>query len=104
MIWRDVRKASAIMILMSDQDATIANLKQKLDDHYRWPASYPFKFIVRREQVPDVLGLFPGENFSEKPSANGKYTGLTLEKVMQSSDDVLAVYEKVKVVPGLMAL
>lgn len=89
---------------MSHPEHSIEALKQKLDDFYQWPASYPFKFIVRHEQVAELEALFPGDTFSTKPSANGKYTGMTLEKVMQSSDDVLAVYEKVKVVPGLMAL
>jgi putative lipoic acid-binding regulatory protein len=89
---------------MNDQENHLGELKKKLDGHYQWPAAYPFKFIVKQEQVPEVQALFPGELFSTKPSANGKYMGMTLEKVMNSSADVLAVYERVKVVQGLMAL
>jgi uncharacterized protein len=85
-------------------DPTILALKEKLDGYYHWPAPYPFKFIVKQEQQNDVQALFPGELFSAKPSANGTYVGMTLEKRMASSEEVLAVYEKVKTVPGLVAL
>jgi uncharacterized protein len=89
---------------MNEWDQATVALKKKLEAHYQWPAAYPFKFIVKEEQVATVQALFPEDCFSTKLSAQGRYTSMTLEKVMSSSDEVLAVYKKVQGVPGLLAL
>ncbi|MDZ4787475.1 MAG: DUF493 family protein [Blastochloris sp.] len=78
--------------------------KNKLDHHYTWPALFPFKFVVKKEHLDELQTLLTDEPFTSRPSANGKYVSLTLEKNMASSDEVLALYEKVKVIPGLIAL
>lgn len=78
--------------------------KAKLDLHYIWPCSYPFKFILKQENVAVLQNLLPQEQFILKTSAKGNYVSMTLEKEMNSSADVLAIYALVQEVPTLIAL
>lgn len=80
------------------------SFKEKLDAVYVWPALYMFKFIVPNERVDDVKTLFPNHVSSEKQSEKGKYTSITFNMMMPSSEAVVGVYLKVKHVEGIIAL
>jgi putative lipoic acid-binding regulatory protein len=80
------------------------SFKEKLDAVYVWPALYMFKFIVPNQRVDDVKMLFPNHVCSEKQSEKGKYTSITFNMMMPSSDAVVSVYLKVKHVEGIIAL
>jgi putative lipoic acid-binding regulatory protein len=80
------------------------SFKEKLDAVYVWPTLYMFKFIVPNERVDDVKILFPNHVSSEKQSEKGKYTSITFNMMMPSSDAVVSVYLKVKHVEGIIAL
>jgi uncharacterized protein len=80
------------------------SFKERLDAVYVWPALYMFKFIVPNQRVDDVKILFPNHVSSEKQSEKGKYTSITFNMMMPSSDAVVSVYLKVKHVEGLIAL
>ncbi len=56
-----------------------ASLKEKLDQHYAWPALYTFKFIVPKGKETEVTSLFPNHVATEKTSKNGNYTSITLQ-------------------------
>lgn len=80
------------------------SFREKLNQHYQWPAVYIFKFIVpsgKETEVRDLLPLYPA---TEKLSANGKYTSVTLQVSMASADAVIAVYERATKIEGLIAL
>lgn len=80
------------------------SFREKLDQHYQWPALYIFKFIVPSGKEPEVRNLFPLHTAAEKLSANGKYTSVTFELMMASADHVIAVYERAAKIEGLIAL
>jgi uncharacterized protein len=80
------------------------SFREKLDQHYQWPALYIFKFIVPSGKEPEVRSLFPLHNATEKLSANGKYTSITFELMMPSADHVITVYERATKIEGLIAL
>jgi uncharacterized protein len=80
------------------------SFKEKLDQHYRWPSLYVFKFIVPTGKEPEVRNLFPLQPVTEKTSAKGKYTSVTFELTMNSADSVIAVYQKAASIEGLIAL
>jgi putative lipoic acid-binding regulatory protein len=80
------------------------SFKQKLDAVYVWPALYVFKFIVPQQHVEEVKTLFPNHISKEKQSEKGKYTSITFNMMMPSSDAVLGVYQKVQHIKGLIAL
>ena len=80
------------------------SLREKLDQHYIWPALYTFKFIVPKGKEEEVKRLFPAHEASERQSKNGNYTSITLNMMMPNSDSVIDVYEKVSGIEGIIAL
>lgn len=86
-----------------DQEA-INSFRIKLDQHYRWPSLYMFKFIVPKERVEEVVQLFPRHTSTQKESSQGKYISITLQMMMPSSEAVIEVYQKASTIEGLIAL
>lgn len=82
----------------------LANFREKLESHYAWPALYTFKFIVPTGKEDEVKNLFPNHTTSEKLSKNGKYTSITINMMMPSSNAVIDVYRAASVIEGLLAL
>jgi putative lipoic acid-binding regulatory protein len=80
------------------------SLREKLDQHYAWPALYIFKFIVPKGKADEVKQLFPFHTVTEKVSKNGNYTSLTIQMMAPSSDTVIEVYLKTSEIEGLIAL
>ena len=81
-----------------------ASLKEKLDQHYAWPALYTFKFIVPKGKEKEVTSLFPNHVATEKTSKNGNYTSITLQMMMPSSESVIDVYVATYNIEGIIAL
>lgn len=82
----------------------INSFREKLDQHYRWPSLYMFKFIVPKGKEEEVKNLFPQHNTNEKSSREGNYTSITFEIMAPSSQAVIDVYQKASVIEGLIAL
>lgn len=80
------------------------SFRERLDRHYAWPSLYIFKFIVPAGQEEAVKKLFPKHVASEKHSKKGKYTSVTVQMMMPSSEAVVSVYEQASVIEGLIAL
>ncbi len=76
-----------------------------LDETYKWPAIYPFKFIVPSGEGKNLEQLMPkAEKVESRLSAEGKYTAYTFHCAMGSGREVLSIYTKVKAIPGLFSL
>ncbi|MFZ6012145.1 MAG: DUF493 family protein [Bacteroidota bacterium] len=86
-----------------DKDWVIS-FREKLDQHYAWPALYIFKFIVPTGTEDEVKKLFPLHHTTEKLSKQGNYTSVTVEMMMPSSDAVINIYQRASSIPGLIAL
>jgi len=82
----------------------LKKFREKLDGHYAWPSLYTFKFIVPSGKEDEVKKLFPHHTSSEKLSKNGKYTSITINMMMPSSEAVIQVYEAASVIEGIIAL
>ena len=80
------------------------SLREKLDQHYAWPALYIFKFIVPKGKEQEVKQLFPNHEVKEKLSKNGNYASLTIQMMAPSSNSVIDVYLKTSEIEGLIAL
>jgi putative lipoic acid-binding regulatory protein len=50
------------------------------------------------------MELLEDHIIEQKPSKNGKYTSLTSRKILNSSDEVIAVYQKVSQIEGVITL
>ena len=82
----------------------LISFKEKLDQHYTWPASYIFKFIVPTGKEQQVKDLFPGEETTDKLSRQGNYVSVSIELMMFSSDSVIEIYERASHIDGIVAL
>lgn len=82
----------------------INNFRIKLDEHHSWPSVYIFKFIVPKGKETELKNLFPMHTSTDKASTQGNYISVTFQMMMPSSDAVIAVYEKVSVIEGLISL
>lgn len=86
---------------MSDKNA---QFQQVLDECHDWPCPYIFKFIMPTENIGLFKELFPEKDIQTRESKTGKYTSVTMESTMDSSKDVMSVYEQAAQIPGIMSL
>ncbi len=78
--------------------------KQRLDEEHTWPGMYLFKFVVPKEKQQEIIQLFPDDKLTTKLSKEGNYISITVHKHMQSSDEVIEIYERAHKVEGVIAL
>lgn len=85
-----------------------------LEQFHDFPGPYMFKVIAWgsedlpaevRRRAEGVVGPIMEENsVRTRPSSGGKYMSVTVETELASAEQVLAVYEALKEVEGLVAL
>lgn len=84
------------------------SFKEKLHDVEQFPTLYTFKFIVKSEldQQNDIEKIFehPSSKFSLKESSGGKYQSITVETYVNNPDEVIAYYQKVSKLDGVIML
>ncbi|MEN8248415.1 MAG: DUF493 family protein [Bacteroidota bacterium] len=92
--------------LSMDYRGDIDKFKELLDQEHNWPSKYTFKFIVKSDQEDQVEALFKKSNVNirKKPSSGRKYTSITIQAVMASSDDVVAIYNNAASIEGIISL
>ena len=78
--------------------------KSLLDKEYNWPCEYSFKFIVPKAALAQVEALFPHSEIHFRDSRKGNYVSATICLKVDSSDLVIAIYEKAAHIKGLIAL
>lgn len=73
--------------------------KAALDTCHQWPCAYAFKFVVAAPDLEELVllihNLLPSPELSTRNSRTGKWVSLTVEAHLESSDQVLDVYERV---------
>lgn len=87
---------------MGTFDALKAQLEQQ-----DWPNLYMFKFIVPNDNhhLAQVTALFNANSeISYHHSGTGKYVSLSAKEIMLSADDIIAVYERAALIPGIISL
>ena len=79
--------------------------KELLNQEYSWPATYPFKFIVPAGEEKAIEALFKKEvEIKKKPSSGGKYTSITIHAQMVNADEIMAIYQAVSSITGVISL
>lgn len=82
-----------------------------LESTHSFPGVYTFKVIGKAEEgfvarvlaaVREALGTMMDCPFREQNTPNGRFVSVTLEPEVQEASQVLQVYERLKVVPGLV--
>jgi uncharacterized protein len=84
------------------------NLRERLNDLHTWPSIYLFKFIFLddAQKTDQILELFdPKVDVMEiKSSSTGKYNALSVQKEVNSAEEIIAVYESVAKIEGVISL
>ncbi len=83
-------------------------LKAQLQDTTLWPSEYLYKFIVpsvadnveRVEKAFDRMGAV----IKTTKSKTGKFTSVSVDVTMHSSDDVISKYKEVSTIEGIVSL
>ena len=98
--------ASAKKRLLSRQmkESELDSFRSSLDANYDWPCLYPFKFIVPKDQSDAVLELFADDPVQSNESSTGRFIAYTMEMNVHSCDEVIAIYQRVARVPGIISL
>lgn len=79
-------------------------LLQLLDNNHTWPDYYHFKFIVKEHAKEEITQIFEKEHITIKESSRGNYLSITVRKMINHSHEVLAVYEEVGKIEGVITL
>ena len=80
------------------------SFREQLDQEYDWPAEYLFKFIVPVVQESELLRLFEGFPVSTKYSKNKNYISLTSKVLINSSEEVIKIYQDAYLIKGIISL
>ena len=87
-----------------NEDKSIESFRSSLDANYDWPCLFPFKFIVPKDQTETVLDLFADDPVKANESSSGRFVAYTMEMHVHSCDEVIAIYQRVSQVPGVISL
>ncbi len=82
----------------------LVRLHALIDIGHKWPGDYLFKFIVPKEKLDELESHFAGLAYQTRPSTNGRFVSLTYTGHFQSSDQVVAIYERVFSIEGIVSL
>ncbi len=80
------------------------SFKKSLDDEYKFPCEYNFKFIILTKFKDKIFDLIPESKRNERTSKNGKYTSVTLTHLVKNSSEILYIYEKASKIKGVISL
>lgn len=94
---------------MQDKVEFYKKLKSQLDDVTKqWPSKYMYKFIVPADSdgVKEVDEIFNslGAVINTRSSKTGKYTSITINVIMPSSDAIILKYRECENVKGIISL
>ncbi len=78
--------------------------KALLEEEYIFPTEFYFNFIVPTDQVETVQDLLGTDRVQLTPSRNNRYTSVKAWMKLSSSEEVVYVYEKMRGIPGIIAL
>lgn len=78
--------------------------RRLLDEQNEWPDHFTFKFIVPIERFEQLRSLLNDHDFETRSSRKGNYVSVTLNPLIESTDEVIELYNRVSIVEGLVAL
>jgi putative lipoic acid-binding regulatory protein len=89
---------------MSGLSEALTNLKLVIDETVKFPTEYLFKFIVPLASVHEILFILEGMQIEQTPSKNGNYISVSAKKVMDTSQDIITIYQRASVIKGIISL
>ena len=80
------------------------NFLQLLHTEHVWPGPYEFRFVIPSDSFADLKRIFAKEMYDIQPSAKGNYLRFSCRMHFSEPSEVIAKYEEVRNVPGLISL
>ena len=77
---------------------------EKLENEHTWPSEYMFKFIVPIEAEDKIKNIFKGQEIQSRESSKGKYMSVTVKMMINSTDEVIKIYEEAHKIDDIIAL
>jgi uncharacterized protein len=84
--------------------STTGRLKKLLEEEHSGPFVYLFKFVMPLSAMEGFTKLIPNVEMVSRLSANSQYVSLSFEIEVESASVVVEIYDRVKSIPGLIAL
>lgn len=81
-----------------------SSFRELLNARHQFPCEYAFKFVVPVAKEGELLGLLPLTKVSRRESSKGNYVSVTASRRFSNVDEVMAVYERVSKVEGVISL
>lgn len=81
-----------------------AQFRELLDEEMDWPTTYTFKFISPQDGLEELKEIFEGHPVKVRSSSKGNYVSVTARIEMESSEEVLAVYNRAYEIDDVIAL
>lgn len=75
-----------------------------LDEENEWPAQYTFKFIAPSSKLDALKAVFGDHPVDVRASSKGNYKSITARINVQSSDEVVSIYEEAARIEGVISL
>lgn len=75
-----------------------------LDEENEWPAQYTFKFIAPSSKLDPLKAVFGDHPVDVRASSKGNYKSVTARINVQSSDEVVSIYEEAARIEGVISL
>ncbi|MEO9531467.1 MAG: DUF493 family protein [Crocinitomicaceae bacterium] len=73
----------------------------------KFPLLYPFKFIIKEDNAKliQIKQVFDETaEYQVRKSKNGNYSSITIRQMMLSSDEIIAKYEQMTGIEGVISL
>ncbi len=81
-------------------------LKELLAEQ-KFPLQYPFKFIIKEdpEKLVQIKRIFDETaEYQLRKSKKGNYSSITIKQMMLSSEEIIAKYEQMEGIEGVISL
>lgn len=82
----------------------MSKFKELLEKEYDFPCEYSFKFVVPQDKQQEVFSLIEENKTSIKKSRTGKYISITYTTRVENVEHIIAIYERVAEVEGVLNL
>ncbi|MEY5042453.1 MAG: hypothetical protein RLZZ414_2017 [Bacteroidota bacterium] len=69
-----------------------------------FPLKYMYKFIVVPEKIAQLSPFFEDAQISKKQSSKGNYVSFTAIKIELSPEDIIAKYQSLNHIQGIISL
>lgn len=78
--------------------------QELLDEENDWPTQYTFKFIAPSQNLEELKSVFNDHPVRVRASSKGNYMSVTARIRVESSEEVIAVYEEAARIEGVISL